>query len=87
MKKLFVILISLLLLTFIGCKREPVLHLYDAIEVDFDLPIIDLSLEVYWDYEMSYDVHYDWKAEWYYGWDAIDYQIFGNIGYTPHHNT
>ena len=31
MKKLFVILISLLLLTFIGCKREPVLHLYDAL--------------------------------------------------------
>ena len=82
MKKLFVILISLLLLTFIGCKREPVLHLYDAIEVDFDLPIIDLSLEVYWDYEMSYDVHYDWKAEWYYGWDEIDQEIFGELGYT-----
>ena len=73
MKKLFVILISLLLLTFIGCKREPVLHLYDTIEVDFDLPIIDLSLEVYWDYEMSYDVHYDWRAEWYYGWDDVIY--------------
>ena len=82
MKKLFVILISLLLLTFIGCKREPVLHLYDAIEVDFDLPIIDLSLEVYWDYEMSYDVHYDWKAEWFYGWDEVDEEIFGEIGYS-----
>lgn len=82
MKKLFVILVGLLLLTFIGCKREPVLHLYDAIEVDFDLPIIDLSLEVYWDYEMSYDVHYDWKAEWYYGWDEIDQEIFGELGYT-----
>ena len=82
MKKLFVILVSLLLLTFIGCKREPVLHLYDAIEVDFDLPIIDLSLEVYWDYEMSYDVHYDWKAEWFYGWDEIDQEIFGELGYT-----
>ena len=82
MKKLFVILVGLLLLTFIGCKREPVLHLYDTIEVDFDLPIIDLSLEVYWDYEMSYDVHYDWRAEWYYGWDEIDEEIFGEIGYT-----
>lgn len=82
MKKLFVILVGLLLLTFIGCKREPVLHLYDTIEVDFDLPIIDLSLEVYWDYEMSYDVHYDWRAEWYYGWDEIDEEIFGELGYT-----
>lgn len=82
MKKLFVILVGLLLLTFIGCKREPVLHLYDTIEVDFDLPIIDLSLEVYWDYEMSYDVHYDWRAEWYYGWDEIDQEIFGELGYT-----
>lgn len=81
MKKLLVIMIALLLV-FVGCKREPVLHLYDAADVDFNLPVVDLSLEVYWDYEMSYDVHYDWQAEWYYGWDAIDEEIFGELGYT-----
>ena len=81
MKKLLVIMIALLLV-FVGCKREPVLHLYDAADVDFNLPVVDLSLEVYWDYEMSYDVHYDWQAEWYYGWDAVDEEIFGELGYT-----
>jgi hypothetical protein len=27
-------------------------------------------------------VKYDWRAEWYYGWDDEDRQIFGEIGYT-----
>ena len=65
-----------------GCKREPVLHLYDAVDVNFDLPIVNLSLEVYWDYRLSYDVNYNWQAEWYYGWDDTDEQLFGKIGYT-----
>ena len=81
MKKLLIIPM-VLLLVFAGCKREPVLHLYEAADVDFNLPIIDLALEVYWDYEMSYDVRYEWEAEWYYGWDAIDEEIFGELGYT-----
>jgi len=85
MKKALLLLLTLpLLLTFIitGCKREPVLHLYDGGEIDFDLPIIDLNLEVYWNYETTYEVDYDWRKEWYYGWDDIDRQIFGEIGYT-----
>ena len=40
MKKLLVIMIALLLV-FVGCKREPVLHLYDAADVDFNLPVVD----------------------------------------------
>jgi hypothetical protein len=81
MKKLPVILMFILL-GFVGCTPEPPLHLYDEAAVDFDMPVIDLSLEVYWDYEMTYDVKYEWEAEWYYGWDEIDTDIFGELGYT-----
>lgn len=31
---------------------------------------------------MSYGITYDWRAEWYYGWDAIDQELFGSLGYT-----
>lgn len=79
MKKLVIIVFAFLLLA-VSCHRAPELHLYD--EDESLLPVVDLSLEVYWNYEMSYDVHYDWKAEWYYGWDEIDQEIFGELGYT-----
>ena len=82
MKQASVLVITLTLLTTIACRREPKLHLYEGADVNFDLPIIDLDLEVYWDYEMSFDISYDWKAEWFYGWDEIDKQMFGEIGYT-----
>ena len=79
-------LVCLLLFVFIvlvSCEREPVLHLHEGGEpLDFEIPIIDLDLQAYWDYQFDYGINYDWKAEWFYGWDAIDYQIFGNIGYT-----
>ena len=69
-------LLLLTLLTMIGCRREPELHLYDEADFDIDIPEIELSLDVYWDY----DIQYDWRAEWYYGWDEDD----GEIGYkTP----
>ena len=47
-----------------------------------DLPVVDMDLEVYWDYELAFGVEYSWEAEWYYGWDATDIQMFGEIGYT-----
>ena len=65
-----------------SCMREPELHLYDAQEAEMSLPLIDLDLEVYWDYQLDFGVEYDWRAEWYYGWDAHDIQMFGEIGYT-----
>ena len=75
-----------LFFTLASCSPEPPLHLYDAEEVTLDLPIIDLDLKVYWDYqldyEMGYDVTYDWRSEWYYGWDEEDYRLWGDIGYT-----
>jgi hypothetical protein len=60
-----------------SCSPEPPLHLYDAQEVTMRLPIVDLSLDVYWDY----DDPYDWHDEWYYGWDDEDRRLFGEQGY------
>ena len=63
-----------------SCTPEPPLHLYDAQEVTFDLPIVDLDLKVYWDYETAFGLDYDWEAEWYYGWDEEDRRIYGVLG-------
>ena len=80
MRKLMFLVLGLLALT--ACRREPDLHLYEEVNVTFDLPVVDLELEVYWNYEIGFDATYDWRAEWYYGWDETDRQIFGEIGYT-----
>ena len=80
MRKLMFLILGLLALT--ACRREPDLHLYEEANVTFDLPVVDLELEVYWNYEIGFDATYDWRAEWYYGWDETDRQIFGEIGYT-----
>ena len=69
------------LLLFIACSPEPPLHLYDAQEVTVEQPIIDLDLNVYWDYEMAFGIDYDWQAEWYYGWDDEDRRLWGELGY------
>ncbi len=68
--------------SLVGCIREPELHLYDAGDAQIELPVVDLALEAYWDYELTYGIKYDWRAEWYYGWDEVDSLIFGPIGYT-----
>ncbi len=82
MKKLFYLLTILASLSIFSCRREPELHLYEGGDIDLDLPFVELDLEAYWNYEMIFGVAYDWKAEWYYGWDDTDKQIFGEIGYT-----
>lgn len=69
------------MLVFAACEREPKLHL-PGDPRDIEIPVVDLELEAYWDYELEYGVTYDWRAEWVYGWDAVDQQIFGEIGYT-----
>lgn len=68
--------------TLTACSPEPPLHLYNAQEATMDLPIIDLDLSVYWDYDIAFGMEYSWEAEWYYGWDAADVAMFGPIGYT-----
>ena len=63
------------------CIPEPPLHLFDGGDVTIDLPMVKLELDAYWDYEL-YDSVTSWRDEWYYGWDEIDQQIFGEIGYS-----
>lgn len=77
MKKLKALIITAVLA---GCTPEPPLHLFDGGDINLDMPMVKLDLEAYWDYETIYGI-YDWKAEWYYGWDEADQALFGNIGY------
>ncbi|MBR1934405.1 MAG: hypothetical protein IJ841_12085 [Prevotella sp.] len=79
MKQLALLLLTLLAM---ACSPEPPLHLYDAHEVELEQPVIDIDLQVYWNYEMAFGIDYDWQAEWYYGWDDEDRRLFGELGYT-----
>ena len=69
------------LIGFMSCKPEPPLHLFDGGDINLSLPMVKLDLEAYWDYETIYGI-YNWRADWYYGWDEADQALFGNIGYT-----
>lgn len=82
MRKLMQLLFASASLLAISCERQPPLHLYDSAEADFNLPLIDLQLDVYWNYELAYGIYYDWTTEWYYGWDDADRAVFGELGYT-----
>ncbi len=73
--------VALWMWSLVGCIREPELHLFDAGNVVIEVPLVDLDFETYWDYELGYDVHYDWRSHWFYGWDGIDSTLFGPIGY------
>ena len=68
--------------TLTSCLPEPPLHLYDKAEPEFEIPIVDLDLQVYWDYEIAFGITLDWRMEWYYGWDEEDKRLFGELGYT-----
>lgn len=79
----FMSLLSLVVpISLTSCTPEPPLHLYDWQELEMELPIIDLDLDVYWDYDLDLGIDYNWRAEWYYGWDEEDRKIFGELGYT-----
>lgn len=66
-----------------GCEREPDLHLHrGGADIETELPVVDLNLNVLWDYLFKYNVEYDWQSEWYYGWDDTDVSLFGKLGYT-----
>lgn len=79
-----IIALSIMMMTtaFTSCEREPMLHLHQGgADITMDVPVVDFELEVLWDYSLSYDVTYDWKAEWHYGWDKTDEELFGTLGY------
>ena len=73
------------LISLASCVREPPLHLYDWDLPAVEVPIVELQLDVYWDYELNLGIDYDWRAEWYYGqngrWDDEDRRIFGELEY------
>ncbi len=79
----FALFASLLMLTLPACQREPVLYLHqEGGDINLKLPLVELELEVFWDYELNFGAEYDWKKEWYYGWtDSIDGPVFGQLGY------
>lgn len=70
-----------LLMLLASCERNPPLHLCENPNVDLEFPLIDLELDVYWDYRWEMGIDYDWRAEWYYGWDSIDVVTFGPLEY------
>ena len=75
----------MLLLTIgltISCERRPMLYLRKVIPTHFTITNLALKLETYWDYSFIYGVNYNWRGEWYYGWDDQDSVIFGSMGYT-----
>ena len=59
--------------TLVSCI-EPPLRL-PAEEVMVDLPIIVADLDVVW------NLNVDWRAQWHYGWDAYDYELWGDTCY------
>lgn len=80
MRKIMIFLLFALL-ALSSCYREPPLHLYDIDSPAVALPIVELSLDTYWDYDGNLGINYDWRAEWYYGWDDEDRSIFGELEY------
>lgn len=80
MRKIMMLLL-LALLALSSCYREPPLHLYDIDSPAVALPIVELNLDTYWNYDGNLGINYDWRAEWYYGWDDEDRSIFGELEY------
>lgn len=81
MKK--IIRFSLYVMLFVvlaACVREPPLHLHRGQHIDSYIPIVELDLDVFWDYDA--EVAYQWRNEWTYGWDEEDLRLFGPVGYT-----
>ena len=68
------IMVAACLLTLASCI-EPPLHLPGQ-EVLAEMPSVETQMSVVW------NIDADWKTDWHYGWDEIDDEIWGSIGYT-----
>ena len=75
-------LLAVLPLLLTTCKPEPELHLLETEPTSTRFVFAELELDTYWDYEIAPGVKYNWRDEWYYGWDDEDRRIWGDIGYT-----
>ena len=77
-----VLLAVVMVMMLAGCERKPELHLDYSGNINVDLPIVELELDVLWNYDAEAETGYNWREEWYYGWDDEDKSLFGEIGYT-----
>lgn len=60
---------ALILMFLAGsCTPEPPLHLFVGKDVELEL-MLEFELEAYWDYFLENDKRYNWRDEWYYGFD------------------
>ena len=75
-------IVAAVMSTLVCCIREPELHLFEAEPTNTRIVFAELELDTYWDYELEVGVRYEWRNEWYYGWDEEDERIWGDIGYT-----
>ena len=78
----FAVVAGVSLLSVGSCERRPELYLRKVIPTRFTITNLALKLDTYWDYSFVYGVTYDWRGEWYYGWDDRDSLIWGPMGYT-----
>ena len=78
MRKYLITAVTLLIVMITGCERDPMLHLHRDKHVEFNIPEIQIDLDVIW----NYDLDYDWRAEWTYGWDEMDEASMGTLGYS-----
>lgn len=60
--------------TLLSSCIEPPLHLPGQ-EVLTEMPAVQTDLSVVW------NIDADWNVDWYYGWDADDRALWGDIGY------
>ena len=74
--------VAVMVMMLTGCERKPELHLDYSGNINVDLPIVELELDVLWNYDAEAETGYNWREEWYYGWDDEDQSLFGEIGYT-----
>lgn len=83
-KRVYILVLAAALLS--SCVRIPELHLHRDGHLLIQLPVVELDLDVYWnystDYGWEYDFTYDWRKQWFYGWDEEDEKQFGEIGYS-----
>ncbi len=80
-----IVVVAIAAIALLSCRRVPLLHQHDHTGVVTKFPMVDLNLNILWnytqDYGWDYDWHYDWKSEWIYGWDSTDIRNWGEIGY------
>ena len=74
--------VAVMVMMLTGCERKPELHLDYSGNINVDLPIVELELDVLWNYDAEAETGYNWREEWYYGWDDEDKSLFGEIGYS-----